>query len=1593
MRLILIYLIFSSGTVFSRYSEKRHFDRSVYDDTKLLIRDKYLPKKQWIFSDYDTNFKAYKDKEDNICYLEKMDDSTAVEDLSAYGRQEQISKIFYASTDTLTKLEAWRIAGGRIIAFCHGRKLILLQNTMPVFGETTNPFLNVIPQDENDIAVRRVADVVLTPLISRTKRQIILEERERLIENSSRTRTRRQAQQPRGRFRGQTQSQYLSIDSEDQKEGKAEAEATQQSSRAVVSGSRGMGQAQSMSVGNNGCEECPKYTNEGAPDRYVQYPSAGSFIQPGVITPGNNADTTFTRGPLPRGPAYPDNITPTGDTTPGNIVRGGADYPGGVPSIMPTGGRVTYPTGTIGTTTKESGVSYPGSLPGTTTGGGVVYPGSVPGITSGGAVTYPGGVPGSTAGGGVSYPGGIPGPTAGGEISYPGGVPGPTAGGGVSYPGGVPGSTAGGGVTYPSGVPRTTSGAGSDYPAGIPGRTDSGTYPGGIPGTRITEGGVSYPSGAPGTVMTGPGISYPAGVPGRTDSGVTYAGGIPGTRITEGGVSYPSGAPSTVMTGPGVTYPGSVPGTRISDGQVSYPLGVPSARITGGGVSYPSGVPGTRITEGGVSYPSGVPGTRITEGGVSYPSGVPGTRITEGGVSYPSGLPGTITTGDGTVYFGSVPGSPITGGGVVYPGGIPGTTTGHRIAYPGGAPGTTTTGGGVVYPGGVPGSPTTGGGVVYPGGVSGSPTTGGGVVYPGGVPGSPTTGGGVVYPGGVPDTVASRNGVVYPSGIPGTTTGGGTIYPGGLPGTTTTGGGITYPSGMVPGSRTDTRGQIITESKATADTKIYPGQISGFPYPGVIVPGQSPSDTGGRTITTNAEGAVPYSSGILPPGHLRETVQYPGRVIPQPTNVNGITPETSGVIHTGIGTYPGGTVPRTPGSLTGQINYPGIDGTNVITTGSNTGTMIPYPQGTQFKHGQGVYHPGMQVGPDGRVIHYPGTPGTVPSGYSVQEQHPGVATWHDGQGQTISDMTGRHVNGGSNRQGEYLSEGQNIRQQYPTGMRPANAGEISQYYQQAASAPTVEDDNSNSQASSSVKQTDSGTQASASSQGTYGEGTAQSQVTGTYSGSGSFSAQAGSSDTNKNAQTEISGGKEGATSNAQGAGGYGKSQAQVQLDSESGATSTGAQSNGWNHGTNSQVQASSRGGMADAQANGEGSTSSQAQIGFQPYLKTDEKLERHAKPFRGGGTASAQSGMHRGQSQSQLEGSFQYGITYTGAAQAGSGSGAAASRKPFKFNLTETELFKPFEPYNTPQITKSNGSSVTNTSSGADYEYNQEKPPQGLQSSSSSRRTVIANATKEVSQNVAGKQTQSGEKSQVDDTMYDYDEEYGDYDASQTQTSTDAKYSKNYIADQNNSDHQSQMIQVTTGNQYDVHVHQDSNTPQLGDRLQPGQSLPGYTIPPGFRGRVKSVAGDETTAHGDGKSQSQTVSLIPRIPNTAHETKSPNSETRSLKTNHERLAEDHALSKEEYNFSRFRNHQTSTDYSKPATVPMKPSYYTVTNSFAGKMDGSKNSHKKYEHRYYTKSSTCGYFTFSCNVVYGSNGRTKICKPKMPTHPDGTPVKC
>lgn len=68
--------------------------------------------------------------------------------------------------------------------------------------------------------------------------------------------------------------------------------------------------------------------------------------------------------------------------------------------------------------------------------------------------------------------------------------------------------------------------------------------------------------------------------------------------------------------------------------------------------------------------------------------------------------------------------------------------------------------------------------------------------------------------------------------------------------------------------------------------------------------------------------------------------------------------------------------------------------------------------------------------------------------------------------------------------------------------------------------------------------------------------------------------------------------------------------------------------------------------------------------------------------------------------------------------------------------------------------------------------------------------------------------------------------------------------------------------------------------------------------------------------------------------------------------------------------------------------PNPDSYISVTKQVTGIDENSKVPAipgKNYESTYYTKSSTCGYFTFSCNIVYGENGRSKICRPKPPTN--------
>ncbi|XP_029160571.1 uncharacterized protein LOC114932503 isoform X2 [Nylanderia fulva] len=1379
--------------------------------------------KQWSFTDNVTQFIAYKSRKENDCYLENIKQDQNV------SHKKRQPKILYAST-ALTRLEAWQLVGGRIVDFCNGRRIILLQTNKPIPGQTLDPFLNEIPVDENDIFPRQIADVVLTPLKARAKRQIQLEQREKLKENSNRNRlVRRQTNQFRGKFRGQTQSQYLNLGNHEQKEGKAEAEATQQSSRAVVSGSRGMGQAQSMSSSGPGCEDCPGYPGypgiEEGPDK-IKIPPTDRYGQ----APGIGGAPVITRPGA--GVRYPDGVTPGGQITyPGGVIPGRVGTYPGAPGISPG----TYPGGVRpGTVTPGVGATYPGGVPpGTVTPGvGATYPGGVqPGIvTPGVGATYPGAVPPGTVtpGVGATYPGGVP----------PGTV---TPGVGATYPGGVqPGTvTPGVGATYPGAVPpgTVTPGVGA-------------TYPGGVQPDTVTPGvGATYPGGVPpGTVTPGVGATYPGGIqPGTITPGVgTYPGGVqPGTVTPGVGVTYPGGVqPGTVTPGVGATYPGGIQPGKVIPG-ITTGVGTDVGTYPGG-IYQPGTQPG-RVTTSITTGVTAVTGVNTYPGSVPPGKGLP--SVTYPGVSEAGIYPGA------EIYPGGVRPGIVSGTGAeTYPGGVaPGRTVGQEAIYPGDRQQT-----GVFYSGSGP-SGTLPGQVVT---TTGSVGTGTQIVtYPGGR----TIDGQAIYPG-LSDTIQSR----IPEGV------------GGIPGAQ-----VTYPSGTYPGSAT-------IPGTYPGDGTTYPGGTQQVISPGAtLYPGQA--------IYPNGVGQVSTYPGGQYPGAQYPGAQYPGAQYP-------------GAQYPGIGTR----IPGGPG-IPGGVQYPIGTSEGQATTG-------------EIRNGITGQYPGLYPGQGISTDQYP------------QRPYPGI-------GETVGT-------------GEALQVG----------------------------GPVI-DNGAESQASSSVQQIDSGTQASASAQGKYGSGTAQSQVTGTYSGSGTFSAQAGTSDANKSAQTEISGGKEGATSNAQGIADRGKSQAQVQLDSDSGATSTNAQSSGWNHGTNSQVQASSKGGMADAQANGEGSTSSQAQIGFQPYLKEeDEKVENNMTPFRGSGTASAQSGIHQGQSQSQLQGSFQYGITYTGAAQAGSGSGAASSRKPFNFNITDSELFKSFK----SDASLKKPANVDSSSASQNYENKQDDREKGLQSSSTSKQIVIVNSKDNPS---SDKKVQTTEKPRTDDATYEEYDEYADEDNYSTdsrltfqekfsETLSSSDYQKLSKPTQPQSHSQTQTIQVAKGNQYDIRVSQDSNAPRTGDILQPGQSVSGYTIPPGFRGRVVSTSGTKTIAQGEGTSQSQTVSLVPKDLNN---TKLPVTETRSLhQPNHERYVNRYTSNSKNQGSS--VNQNVSSDKRVRPTPTVKPSYYTVTNSFAGKLNGS-NEPRKYEHRYYTKSSTCGYFTFSCNVVYGSNGRTKICKPKVPTYPDGTPMKC
>lgn len=471
----------------------------------------------------------------------------------------------------------------------------------------------------------------------------------------------------------------------------------------------------------------------------------------------------------------------------------------------------------------------------------------------------------------------------------------------------------------------------------------------------------------------------------------------------------------------------------------------------------------------------------------------------------------------------------------------------------------------------------------------------------------------------------------------------------------------------------------------------------------------------------------------------------------------------------------------------------------------------------------------------------------------------------------------------------------------------------------------IDTESGESESLSSIHVYDNNTNAEASAQGKTHSGVSQAQVSGTYTGS--FSAQAQTSDNGKSVMTQIFGNKTGALSISQGTAGRSQSQSQIQYNYGSGASIVEAQGKGINYGTNAQIQTGIKGGLADAQASGPGSSNSQAQIGFIPY---DENRKKQQSVFEGGGTASSQSGKVSGQSQIQFQGSFKMGPSFTGAAQSSSGMQLQNSTK-LVFNSNNISLLRNDE-------TKDTSHSDT-----------------VLQKSGVIKTTEpLLNSTDLDNQQPTNVQNQS--------SLHDINKKSKDVNSEKYNDEASTKISKSFMGTGIKDKQKTLQSQNTDirSKEHDAIIYRHSiDNVKKNTVFNSGDIVPrtnNYRIPSGFRGRVTSIAGNETIAIADpgGRAQTQTVILKPGS---------------GKVTEH---------------------HPKKDDLQDDTSTPEKnkyDSYITITNSETGELNSDR---RKYGHTYYSRSSTCGYFTYTCSLIEDTNGRTKVCKPGPPTHSDGTP---
>jgi hypothetical protein len=130
------------------------------------------------------------------------------------------------------------MVGERIINFCKGMKIMLMQKKRPVLNYNDNSYNNKLSHENNIFwKLRNEEEDVLKMIKIRFKRHLLQGIKQR-IRGKTHPRylpKKREALPFLDGFHGQTQSQYFNIGANGHNEGKAEAEASQQSSRAVVS--------------------------------------------------------------------------------------------------------------------------------------------------------------------------------------------------------------------------------------------------------------------------------------------------------------------------------------------------------------------------------------------------------------------------------------------------------------------------------------------------------------------------------------------------------------------------------------------------------------------------------------------------------------------------------------------------------------------------------------------------------------------------------------------------------------------------------------------------------------------------------------------------------------------------------------------------------------------------------------------------------------------------------------------------------------------------------------------------------------------------------------------------------------------------------------------------------------------------------------------------------------------------------------------------------------------------------------------------------------------------------------------------------------